>query len=172
MSETTVRSSTRVIGFDDSELDFQLLRQLGSVAYGGASVGECLAVAARIRDTGAQGWPGAFAELADRQRDDAQRRAAAGHHVSARERYLQAANSYRAAEYLSPFGTNRHVSLGLASRAAFLSAMAEGGVGVEELWLPWRGQRLPGYWFDPPASGGSGRTLLATSGFDGTLEET
>jgi pimeloyl-ACP methyl ester carboxylesterase len=172
MSETTVRSSTRVVGFDDPELDFQLLRQVGSAAYGGASVGECLAVAARIRHTGAQGWTDAFADLADRQRADAHERAAAGHRIGARDRYLHASNSYRAAEYFAPFGTARHVELGRASRAAFLAAMSEGRVGVEELWLPWRGQRLPGYWFDQPERNGPGPTLVATSGFDGTLEET
>lgn len=170
MTDTTVRSTTRVAGFDDPELDFQLLRQLGSAPYGGASVGECLAVAARIRDTGPQAWSDEFAALAGRQRNDADERAAAGHAISARERYLQASNSYRAAEYFSPFGTDRHVELGLASRAAFLAAMGAGG--VEELWLPWRGQRLPGYWFVPPGANGPGPTLVATSGFDGTLEET
>ena len=170
MSDTTVRSSTRVVGFDDAELDFQLLRQLGSAAYGGASVGECLAVAARIREAGPQAWTDEFAALAERQRTDADECAATGHHVSARERYLHASNSFRAAEYFSPFGTDRHVELGLASRAAFLAAMA--GTGVEEVWLPWRGQRLPGYWFTPPGVTDAGPTLVATSGFDGTLEET
>ncbi|MEO3760419.1 prolyl oligopeptidase family serine peptidase [Mycobacterium sp. B14F4] len=168
--DTTVRSSTRVTGFEDPELDFQLLRQLGSAAYGGASVGECLAVAARIRDAGPQTWSDEFASLAERQRADADERAAAGHATSARERYLHASNSYRAAEYFSPFGTDRHVSLGLASRAAFLAGMAD--AGVEQLWVPWRGQRLPGYWFAPPGATGAGPTLVATSGFDGTLEET
>ena len=172
MADTTVRSTTRVTGFEDPELDFQLLRQLGMAAYGGAAVGECLAAAAQIRDTGAQGWTDVFAELAERQRADAQQCAAAGHRVSARDRYLHASNSYRAAEYFSPFGTDRHVELGLASRAAFLAAMAENPTGVEELWLPWRGQRLPGYWFAPPDASGPGPTLIATSGFDGTLEET
>lgn len=172
MSEKTLRSSTRVIGFDDPELDFQLLRQLGSAAYGGASVGECLAVAGQIRGTGARGWSDAFAQLADRQCSDATQRATAGHRISARDRYLHAANSYRAAEYFSPFGTARHAELGLASHTAFLAAMTEGCVDVEELWLPWRGQRLPGYWFVPPGSSGPGPTLVATSGFDGTLEET
>jgi len=171
VADTTVRSTTRVAGFDDPELDFQLLRQLGMAPYGGASVGECLAVAAQIRDAGAHAWNDAFAGLAERQRADAQERAGAGHRISARDRYLQASNSFRAAEYFSPFGTDRHVELGLASRAAFLAAMAEDGTGVEELWLPWRGQRLPGYWFAAPESATPGPTLLATSGFDGTLEE-
>jgi pimeloyl-ACP methyl ester carboxylesterase len=172
VADTTVRSTTRVIGFDDPELDFQLLRQLGMAPYGGAAVGECLAVAAQIREAGAQAWTDAFAELAERQSADAREHRAGGHRISARDRYLHASNSYRAAEYFSPFGTERHVELGLASRAAFLAAMVEGGVGVEEVWLAWRGQLLPGYWFVPPEATGPGPTLMATSGFDGTLEET
>ena len=171
MADTTVRSTTRVAGFEDPELDFQLLRQLGMAAYGGASVGECLAVAANIRVAGPQAWTDAFAELAERQRADAQECAAVGHRISAHDRFLHACNSFRAAEYFSPFGTDRHVELGLASRAAFLAAMTEGEIGVEELWLPWHTQRLPGYWFTPPNSSGPGPTLVATSGFDGTLEE-
>jgi hypothetical protein len=81
-------------------------------------------------------------------------------------------HSYRAAEYFSPFGGDRHVELGLTSRAAFLAAADVGGIAVEELWLPWRSQRLPSYWLVPAGSQGPGPTLVATSGFDGTLEET
>ncbi|MCX2931239.1 prolyl oligopeptidase family serine peptidase [Mycobacterium sp. CVI_P3] len=168
MGGETLRSTTRVTGFEDPELDFQLLRHLGSAVYGGAAVGECLAVAAQIRD--GQGWTDAFAALAERQRAEAEQYAAAGHRVSARERYLHAANSFRAAEYFSPFGAQRHVDLGLASRAAFGSAMEYDPVHIEELWLPWNGQRLPGYWLS--ASPDPAPTLVATSGFDGTLEET
>ena len=170
MTDNTVRSATRVAGFEDPELDFQLLRQLGSAPYGGASVGETLAVAARIRDAGPQSWTDEFAALAQRQRTDAEERASAGRDVSARERYLHASNSFRAAEYFSPMGTDRHTELGLASRETFLAAMGAGG--VEELWLSWQGQRLPGYWFVPPGAAEAGPTLVATSGFDGTLEET
>lgn len=172
MADSTVRSTTRVAGFEDPELDFQLLRQLGSAAYGGASVGECLAAAARIREAGPHSWTDVFAELADQQRVNAQQLAEAGHRLSARDRYLHASNSYRAAEYFSPFGTDRHIELGLASRATFLAAMAENRTDIDELWLPWRDQRLPGYWFTPENSSGSGPTLIVTSGFDGTLEET
>ena len=171
MTSTTERSATRVRGFTDPELDFQLLRQLGSAVYGGASIGEPLAVAARINDNGA-GWTDAFAALAERQRSDAQARADAGHAVSARDRFLHASNSYRAAEYFAPAGSPRHAELGLASRAAFLEAAARLPGHVEELWLPWADQRLPGYWCTPPDCDGAGSTLVVTSGFDGTLEET
>lgn len=169
MDGDTLRSTTRVAGFEDPELDFQLLRQLGSAAYGGASVGECLAVAAQIRAHGFGDWSAAFAALAERQRTDAAQRAGAGHHLSSRDRYLHAANSFRSAEYFATFGTERHVELGLASRAAFLAAMEHHPVEFEQLWLEWGNQRLPGYWFGAPDPRG---TLVATSGFDGTLEET
>lgn len=172
MTSETVRSSTRVQGFEEAELDFQLLRQLGSAVYGGTSVGESLAVAAQIRATGAAGWTDAFAALGDRQRGDGDRRAAGGHAVSARDSYLRASNSYRAAEYFAELGTQRHVDLGLASRSAFRAGMANENLDFEELWIDWRGQRLPGYWFAPKGTTDRGRTFVVTSGFDGSLEET
>lgn len=172
MAETTLRSTTRVAGFEDPELDFQLLRQLGSVPYGGASVGECLAVAAQIRERGASAWTEAFAGLAECQRADAEQYDSSGHGVSARDRYLHAANSFRAAEYFASFGTERHIELGRASRSAFLAAMHRDPVQLTEMWLPWRGQLLPGYLLVPPGVSEPGPTLMATSGFDGTLEET
>lgn len=67
MSEELTRSQTRVLGFPDGELDFQRLRQLGSVSYGGASVGEGLWAAAQIRDLGVESWPDVFASLGDHQ---------------------------------------------------------------------------------------------------------
>ena len=69
MSDQLTRSGTRVAGFDDGELDFQLLRQLGSANYGGATIGETLAAAERIRERGSESWVPVFGELADRQRD-------------------------------------------------------------------------------------------------------
>lgn len=171
MTNTIERSTTRVRGFDDAELDFQLIRQLGSAVYGGASIGEPLAIAATLKNSAA-GWTDAFAALADRQRVDAQGRGEAGHQVSARDRYLHACNSYRAAEYFAPAGSARHAELGLASRAAFLKAAAYLPEDIHEVWLPWEGQRLPAYWCTPPGARDPGPTLLAMSGFDGTLEET
>jgi hypothetical protein len=36
------RSPTQVKGFEDAEMDFQLIRQMASSAYGAASVGDGL----------------------------------------------------------------------------------------------------------------------------------
>lgn len=68
MSERLTRSTTRVAGFEDGELDFQLLRQLRMANYGGASVGETVAAAAVIRAQGPRSWTGVFAALGERQR--------------------------------------------------------------------------------------------------------
>lgn len=64
MTETLERGRGRAQGFADAEMDFQLLRQMGSARYGGASIGECLALAGRIRDGVPQSWVEEFATAA------------------------------------------------------------------------------------------------------------
>lgn len=177
MSDQLTRSGTQVAGFDDAELDFQLLRQLGSANHGGATIGETLAAAARIRERGSESWVSVFGELADRQRADAQARADAGHRVSAGELFLVASNSYRAAEYFSVVGSAEHRRLGTAGEETFGLAMRLAGRAYQRLHVEVDGLQLPGYWFGADAPAGAGpdagsRILVATSGFDGTMEET
>jgi hypothetical protein len=50
------RSETRVRGFADPEMDFQLLRGLGVANYMGAAVGEILAAVRGIADGDPQTW--------------------------------------------------------------------------------------------------------------------
>ncbi|MFT0532450.1 alpha/beta hydrolase family protein [Castellaniella hirudinis] len=165
------RGSTRVAGFQDPEMDHQLMRQLGAVRYGGAAVGMCLAVARQIQDADVQGWVDAFAASAKRQMADADRRERKGHGISARDQYLMASNSFRAAEYYLPIDTPLHQEYGLNSRAAFLHAMRCGGWHCQELWFSQDGLRLPAYYMRAPGSAGD-RVLMIVSGYDGTLEET
>lgn len=83
MSDQISRAGVRVEGFPEPELDYQMLRQLGSVASGGASVGETLAAGEQIRADGEASWTAVFKAAAERQLADADQRAAAGHLVSA-----------------------------------------------------------------------------------------
>ncbi len=168
------RSATRVRGFDEAELDFQLLRQMGAAAHGGASVGECLAVAAEVGDGGPRAWCASFSALGERQAGDAAERARRGHAVSARDQYLRASNSFRAVEYFTPFSDPDHRAAGLRSREMFVAAMAAADCTFEEVWVPFGDASLPAYWFTPagPSGQGPGPLLVAVSGFDGTLEET
>lgn len=165
------RSATRVHGFDDPEMDFQLMRQLGAASYGGASVGQSLALAAHIGDKGASAWVEAFAASARSMEVDAEARAQAGHAVSARDMFLMACNAYRAAEYYSPVRTLDHRRLGKKSRDCFTRACAFMPHELEEIFVEHRGLRLPAYLFTPPDASKPNRTLAVVSGFDGTLEE-
>ena len=164
------RGSTRVAGFANAEMDFQLMRQLGTARYGGAAVGECLALARRIQNGVPASWVAEFSAAARRQEADAQARAARGHAVSAREQYLVACNSYRAAEYYCGVQDPEHARLGHKSRECFLAAVR--GQDVEALFLDFQGAKLPAYYVRAPRGKRPGKTLLIISGYDGTLEET
>ena len=171
----TERGSTRVAGFANAEMDYQLMRQLGTARYGGAAVGECLALAQRIQDGVPASWVMEFSAAAQRQEAGAQARALRGHAVSAREQYLVACNSYRAAEYYCGVLDPEHTRLGRKSRECFLAAVR--GQDVEEVFLPFGGAQLPAYYVRAPRPhdqrpGRPSKTLLLISGYDGTLEET
>ncbi|HUH40356.1 MAG TPA: prolyl oligopeptidase family serine peptidase [Castellaniella sp.] len=170
MAQALERGSTRVQGFQNPEMDHQLMRQLGSIRYGGASVGECLALAARIRDADPASWVQAFADAGRWQSSDAAMRARNGFAISARDQYLVACNSYRAAEYYCAVDDARHQEYGQASRQAFLWAMQWDDARCTELWFSQNGLRLPAYHIRGARSVGD-RMLMIVSGFDGTLEE-
>lgn len=173
MQEAMERGRTRVTGFADAEMDFQLIRQLGSTRYGGASVGECLALARRIENGVPASWVAAFAAAAARQERDAQKRASRGHGVSARDQFFVASNSYRAAEYYASIVDPRHAELGLKSRQCFLAAMKLQNHAFEVVSLPFNGTSLPAYYIRAAkVAGGKDKTLMIVSGYDGTLEET
>ncbi len=170
MSEIA-RSKTRVKGFSDPEMDFQLIRQLGAASYGGASAGECLATAARIDDGDPESWVAEFTRLAEHQENDATKRAAAGHFISARDQFFKACNSYRAAEYYTLSYEPKHREFGLKSRDCFGEAMKYVGHMFESILLPYKGMQLPVYFMAPEREVRKRKTLLIVSGYDGTLEE-
>ncbi len=172
MQEGLERGLTRVKGFDDAEMDFQLIRQLGSARYGGASVGECLALAQRITNGVPASWVAAFAAAAARQEADAQKRASRNHRVSAREQYLVASNSYRAAEYYTGVADPKHAAYGLKSRECFLEAMTLLDHVFEVVSLPYGDKSLPAYYLRPDKANAERKTLMIVSGYDGSLEET
>lgn len=172
MTESLERGRTRVAGFADPEMDFQLMRQLGAARYGGSAIGECLALARRIDNGVPASWVAAFAATAARQEADAKRRGASGHATSARDQYLVASNSWRAAEYYASIADPRHAHYGLASRRCFLAAMGYSEFVCEEVGLQLGGFALPGFHLRPASSHGPGKTLMIVSGYDGTLEET
>jgi pimeloyl-ACP methyl ester carboxylesterase len=172
MAEKTERSSTRVRGFQDPEMDFQLLRQLGACVYGGGSIGECLYAASQIKDETAATWSKVFMEVGKRQEKDADRRASRGHGVSAREQYLRASNSYRASEYFLDMKSPMHRRAGLRSRECFMKSMDLCDYHFEIVDIPFESMMMKAYFISPDKGRKKRRTIMIISGFDGTLEET
>ena len=171
MTVRTERSKTRVKGFENAEMDFQLLRQLGECTYGGASVGECLAVAQRIQDGIPESWVKAFASLASKEEADAEERDQKGHQISAREQFLRACNSYRAAEYFTDFRKPLHREMGMKSRECFIKSMKLMEHTCEVIEILFEGKFLPAYFMAPTSDAWLRKTLMIVSGYDGTLEE-
>jgi hypothetical protein len=58
------RSKIRPLGFQDPEMDFQLIRMLGTAPYGGAALGECLTAVRKIEEGNPWSWARAFGEMA------------------------------------------------------------------------------------------------------------
>jgi hypothetical protein len=99
MSSEVERSATRVRGFDDPEMDFQLIRMLGMAPYGGAALGECLTAARQIAGGNPWSRARAFGEPAVRLQAQAWDCSRAGHRVSARELFPRTSHYCRAAAH-------------------------------------------------------------------------
>src|SRR3954451_25248134 len=165
------RSETRVRGFADPEMDFQLLRGLGVANYMGAAVGEILAAVRGITDGDPRTWPPAFAALGERTLSAA-RSALQKHPVSARDHFQRASMYYRAAEYYNDPVTDASRAHGLASRDAFVEAAKLMPATAEVLQIPFERVWLPGYFLRPPGADAQPRkTVILLTGFDGTGEE-
>lgn len=165
------RSLTRVSGFENEEMDFQLLRQLGSSSFGGASVGECLSIAGRIDNGDPESWVEEFTKLAEWQLKDANKKSYKGHTISARDQFLKACNSFRAAEYYTTCRNSKHRELGTQARYCFSEAMKNMWHTFEYHELTYKSIDLPVYFMAPNADEHKRKTLMIVSGFDGTLEE-
>lgn len=165
------RGSIRVQGFKNDEMDFQLIRQLGSASYGAASAGEVFSVVSRIKDETPENWVKAFRDLGQWQMKDGDERQVKGHYLSARDQWFKACNSFRAAEYFTPTLYPLHKTLGMQSRACFIKAIKYMPHVCEEVMLSYRGDDYPLYFMSPGNTGEKRKTLLIVSGFDGTTEE-
>lgn len=143
-------------------MEFQFVRSLGAVAYGGGAVGELMALREKIADGDPASWTNAFAAAATRLSRDG----ASGATL------LRAAMYWRAAEYYAdPLGRDR-VRLGEAGERAFQDGVVRLGVSCGRVQVACDGAQLAGYYLAPAGEADALRPLLVVlSGFDGTTEE-
>ncbi|HBF36712.1 MAG TPA: alpha/beta hydrolase [Firmicutes bacterium] len=81
--------------FKDPLFDMQLQRTLSYMAYQGATIGECLVTAKRIKDADSDSWYAEWLKTAAHVDELAEKSLQAGQFISAREAFLRAANYYR-----------------------------------------------------------------------------
>jgi pimeloyl-ACP methyl ester carboxylesterase len=166
------RSATRVRGFADPEMDFQLLRGLGVANTMGASVGEVLAAARNIKDGDPRTWPPAFVAIGEQTAALGRSALEKQHQLSARDHFQRASMYYRAAEYYDDPVTETARAHGIRSRDLFLEAVTLMRWKTEVLQIPFERAWLPGYFMQPATVAAQPRkTLIVLTGFDGTAEE-
>jgi alpha-beta hydrolase superfamily lysophospholipase len=158
--------------FDDPMYERQATATLGYAFYGGSEPGECLATVQRIEEGDAESWHREFNVTADRLFALAEKSAAAGHRVSAREAYLRACIYYHAS-YVFLFGTpvdRRLIEAFDREVEAFLKAATLFESPVEPVEIPYEGTTLPGYFYRVDDSDLPRPTVIATNGYDSTIQ--
>jgi pimeloyl-ACP methyl ester carboxylesterase len=159
--------------FDDSLYERQANRTLGQTLYGGADIGEYLATASRIVAGDADSWYREWTATADRVYALAAESTDKGHSVSAREAFLRAANYYRTS-YTFLYGAPvdpRLVTAFDRETDAFHKAASLFTLAIEPVEIPFEGTTLPGYFCRVVDSGEPRPTVIATNGYDSTIQE-
>lgn len=160
--------------FDDDAFSFETLRATGFAEYQGAQLGEVVALASRITDGDEASWLAEWSALARRVHGVADKAAAAGRRVSAREAYLRASNYYRNSEFFrrqDPAHDPDARELSRLARETFATAITFFDSPVERIAVPYEGTTLPGYLYLADDSGTPRPTVIYNNGFDSTLEE-
>jgi pimeloyl-ACP methyl ester carboxylesterase len=160
--------------FDNPSFSFEALRAAGFAAYGGADLGEILAAARDIADGDEEAWHQTWKATAARAQAIGEKSLADGHRVSAREALLRASNYYRTAEFFlrdQPATDPEAAALSTLSRDTFAQAIQLFDTSVEPVEIPYEDTTLPGYLYLVDDSGAVRPTIVYTSGYDSTLEE-
>jgi prolyl oligopeptidase family protein len=155
-------------GFYEGDWDFSVRTLLGKATRGGADIGEVLATIAPIKPKDDQAWFAAWVALGERIAGIAESCAARGHRVSAARAYLRAANYYAVAvNAVSALGdTEQLLPTFRAHRAAWEGFVATTRWSVERIDIPYEGTSMPGWIFQPDASGAVRPTLVMNLGSD------
>lgn len=165
--------------FKSEIFNFEFIRVLSTVPFGGAEVAECLDAASRIANDDPESWHQAWLEQGKLAENTSAEAMASGDRVAARDALLRASNYFRAAQYmfndrpetpdvrvLPTF--NKSVDL-------FKQAIQFIDADVKCLQIPYiDGHKLPAYLYLPPSHKrlpGKIPLLLNCGGADSSQEE-
>ncbi|WP_039801184.1 alpha/beta hydrolase family protein [Nocardia araoensis] len=149
--------------FDDESFAFEALRTACFAEFGGADLGEVLAVARAVPDGDEEAWCRQWTAAGDRARA-----------LGGRQALLRASNYYRTAEFFrrdDPFGDPVAKDLFARAQDTFAEAAQLMDTPVQAVEIPYEDTHLPGLLFLADDSGTPRPTIILTSGFDSPAEE-
>ena len=157
--------------FEDTTLNFQALYGLGSAGYGSSEVGEMsVAVdATNAAGPGVASFSNAFRSVADQVSQSAHAALRAGRPVTARSRFLRAAEYY-AQSLFFVLGTDDPGSerdLFATMRDNWEKAGKLFDPRIEKVRIPYQRSSMPGYFLRPDNSGRRRPTVIVNNGSDG-----
>ncbi|KAA8643971.1 hypothetical protein EYZ11_008223 [Aspergillus tanneri] len=168
--------------FPSTFFNFEFTRVLGTIAFGGAELAECLDAATSIVSDDPETWHQAWLTQAEKAEALAIDALAHGDKIAAREAFLRASNYFRASQYMfndRPDTPDPRVKQFFArSVATFRQALPFFEHQAHLLRIPYRGDiHLPGYLFIPDVPPSSDRAnapfpvIICCNGADSTSEE-
>jgi dipeptidyl aminopeptidase/acylaminoacyl peptidase len=153
---------------------FEALRAASYSNYGGADLGEVIAICSRISSGDEENWMREWRAAADHAARCAQESLSAGNNISAREAFLRASNYYRTAEFYrrqDPKQDRLAEELSRLSTESFTSAMRLMAHNFDEIQIPYEKTTLPGFFMSPPGPPVPRPTIIFNGGFDSVREE-
>ncbi|MFE2160902.1 alpha/beta hydrolase family protein [Streptomyces lydicus] len=165
----------------NDQFNYEILLALGSAWRQGADVGEVLAAASAVArapspDSASDGaaalWMSTWTALAHTAHAQAEKCAADGHPVSARQAFLRAAGYFGTALVAVdgvPDTEARLRELFTAHRDCFDRFAAVADPPAERVTVPYEDRTLPGYLFGPPGGPERLPTVIVNNGSDGPV---
>ena len=171
-TKVTFGATAGMPGRFKGNFDFQFLRTMGCITYGGAALGECYETASRIEDENEESYSEAWSVTAERVEAIARKSLAGGHLVSAREAFLRASSYWREVGFFQMQTDPKCRASWERQRDCFMQAGKLMDLPFEVVNIPYEnGKSLPGYFLKAEASDEPRPTLMSVGGGDSLAEE-
>jgi pimeloyl-ACP methyl ester carboxylesterase len=158
----------------NGSFSYEALRAAGYSNYGGADLGEVIAICSKIRPGNEEDWVREWQKAAERAVSNADHSKTTKNSESAYHGYLRASNYFRTAEFYRRENVHEDkISQFLyeSSESAFVKVMEVLGFCYEPIRIPYEETSLPGYFIRPDRTDKPRRTIIINGGFDSTSSE-
>lgn len=157
--------------FADFLYDYQWVRTVSMMEWGGATYGECLVAASKIDPKLWGSWDASWEWMADRLGQSGREARDGGHLLTAKARFLRAYNYCRAAEFYVTPRDERKRQLYNKSQGYFRDAVALLDPPAEILKAPFEGREIPIYFYRAADDDKPRPTIILHGGGDASGEE-